>query len=181
MIERVTVPSDFDCIEQIDPATWTIGRNPDLDAAIVWHIILGNGSCVYLYGVLFWCVCDIAEVLQHGFEEGEGAGVADGFFGLFEAAEVDEGLAAGFVGGHAGVEVFFDGQFEVGGHLGVEVLIELSAAEEGSDALKGLVEAVNGWTVSITRDGKTVRKQSLRVTQKSPTDESGYHMVRIGQ
>jgi hypothetical protein len=34
------------------------------------------------------------------------------------------------------VEVFFDGQFEVGGHLGVEVLIELSAAEEGSDALR---------------------------------------------
>jgi len=47
--------------------------------------------------------------------------------------------------------------------------------------VRGYGDALNGWTVSITRDGKTVRKQSLRVTQKSPTDESGYHMVRIGQ
>lgn len=35
------------------------------------------------------------------------------------------------------------------------------------------------WTVSITRKGKTVRKQSLRVTQNSPTDETGYHLFKI--
>lgn len=37
------------------------------------------------------------------------------------------------------------------------------------------------WTVSITRNGKTVHKQSLRATQKSPTDEAGYHIVRIAK
>lgn len=37
------------------------------------------------------------------------------------------------------------------------------------------------WTVSITRKGKTVRKQSLRAAQKSPTDEAGYHIVRIAK
>lgn len=37
------------------------------------------------------------------------------------------------------------------------------------------------WTVSITRNGKTVRKQSLRATQKSPKDEAGYHLVKIAK
>lgn len=37
------------------------------------------------------------------------------------------------------------------------------------------------WTVSITRNGKTVRKQSLRATQKSPKDEAGYHVVKIAK
>jgi hypothetical protein len=37
------------------------------------------------------------------------------------------------------------------------------------------------WTVSITRNGKTFRKQSLRVTQKTPTDEAGYHLVKIAK
>lgn len=43
----------------------------------------------------------------------------------------------------------------------------------------GYGDPLNDWILSITRNGKTVRKQSLRVTQKSPTDEAGYHMVRI--
>lgn len=47
--------------------------------------------------------------------------------------------------------------------------------------VRGYGDPLNGWIVSITRNGKIVRKQSLRVTQKSPTDEAGYHMVRIGQ
>lgn len=32
------------------------------------------------------------------------------------------------------------------------------------------------WIVSITRNGKTVRKQSSRATQKSPQDEAGYQV-----
>lgn len=44
----------------------------------------------------------------------------------------------------------------------------------GSDPLKT-------WTVSISRNGKTVRKQSLRATQKSPADDAGYHIVRIAK
>ena len=45
----------------------------------------------------------------------------------------------------------------------------------------GHVDPLNSWIVSVTHNGKTVRKQSLRVTQKSPTDEAGYHIVRIAQ
>jgi hypothetical protein len=45
----------------------------------------------------------------------------------------------------------------------------------------GYGDPLNDWIVSVTRNGKIVRKQSLRVTQKSPTDGAGYHMVRIGQ
>jgi hypothetical protein len=53
--------------------------------------------------------------LEEGLEEGETASIADGFFGLFEAAEFEEGVVAGFFGGHAGAEVVFDVKFEVGG------------------------------------------------------------------
>jgi hypothetical protein len=54
------------------------------------------------------------EVLQKGFEEGETTEVADGFLGLFYAAEFEESNAAGFFGGHARAEVVFDMEFEVG-------------------------------------------------------------------
>jgi hypothetical protein len=47
--------------------------------------------------------------------------------------------------------------------------------------VKGYGDPLNDWIVSITLNGKTVHKQSLRVTQKSPTDEAGYHIVRIAQ
>jgi hypothetical protein len=51
------------------------------------------------------------------------------------------------------------------------------------DAIKvgGYRDPLNDWIVSITRNGKTVHKQSLRATQKSPTDEAGYHIVKISQ
>jgi hypothetical protein len=51
------------------------------------------------------------------------------------------------------------------------------------DAIKvgGYGDPLNSWIVSVTHNGKTVRTQSLRVTRKSPTDEAGYHIVRIGQ
>jgi hypothetical protein len=45
----------------------------------------------------------------------------------------------------------------------------------------GYANPLNGWLVSIIHNGKTVRKQSLEVTQKSPTDEAGYHIVKIAQ
>jgi hypothetical protein len=47
--------------------------------------------------------------------------------------------------------------------------------------VRGYGDPLKGWIVSVTSNGKTVRKQSLRATQKSPTDEAGYHMMRIGQ
>jgi hypothetical protein len=51
------------------------------------------------------------------------------------------------------------------------------------DAIKvgGYADPLNDWIVSIALNGKTVHKQSLRATQKSPTDEAGYHVVRIAQ
>jgi|SRR5271170_581030 len=45
----------------------------------------------------------------------------------------------------------------------------------------GYADPLSEWIVSITRNGKIVHKQSLRVTQKSPTDDAGYHVVKISQ
>ena len=44
--------------------------------------------------------------------------IADGLFGLFEAAELEEGLAASVFGGHAGAEIFVDGEIEVSVEFG---------------------------------------------------------------
>ena len=51
------------------------------------------------------------------------------------------------------------------------------------DAIKirGNGDPLKSWMVSVRRNGKTVRKQSLRATQKSPMDGPGYHIVRIAQ
>lgn len=51
------------------------------------------------------------------------------------------------------------------------------------DAVKvgGYGDPLKSWIVLVTHNGTTVRKQSLRVMQKSPRDEAGYHMVRIAQ
>jgi hypothetical protein len=51
------------------------------------------------------------------------------------------------------------------------------------DAIKvgGYGDPLNDWIVSITFNGKIIHKQSLRVTQRSPTDGAGYHIVKIGQ
>jgi hypothetical protein len=43
---------------------------------------------------------------------------------LLRAAELDEGLAAGFLRGQAGAEVFFDGEIEVRGDFGGEIAVE---------------------------------------------------------
>jgi hypothetical protein len=43
----------------------------------------------------------------------------------------------------------------------------------------GYGDPLKSWTVSINRNGKTVRTLSLRATQKLPTDEAGYRIVRI--
>jgi hypothetical protein len=51
------------------------------------------------------------------------------------------------------------------------------------DAIKvgGYADPLSDWTISITRNGKTVHTQSLRTTQKSPTDDAGYHIIKISQ
>ncbi len=45
----------------------------------------------------------------------------------------------------------------------------------------GYGDPLKDWTVSITRNGKMIYKQSLRATQKSPTDDAGYHIIKISQ
>lgn len=42
-------------------------------------------------------------------------------------------------------------------------------------------DPLKSWNVSITLNGKTVRKQSLRVTLKSAADDAGYHILRIAK
>lgn len=45
----------------------------------------------------------------------------------------------------------------------------------------GYGDPLNNWIVSITRNGKMVRKQSLGAMQKSPTDDAGYHIVKFAK
>lgn len=47
--------------------------------------------------------------------------------------------------------------------------------------VRGYGEPLKSWFVSVNRQGKTIRKQSLRTTQESPADEAGYHIVRIAR
>jgi hypothetical protein len=75
-----------------------------------------------------------AGVLKKGFEEREGLFVAHGFLGLFEAAEFEEGVAAGGFGGHTSGEVVVNVELKVGGQLGVEFAVDLGFAEEILDA-----------------------------------------------
>jgi hypothetical protein len=44
----------------------------------------------------------------------------------------------------------------------------------------GFGDPLKSWTVSINRNGEPVRTLSLRATQKLPTDDAGYRIVRIG-
>ena len=62
-----------------------------------------------------------AEILKKIFEEREGAGFALRLASVFDAAEMEDGLTAGFGGRHAGAEIVFDVEIEVGGEFGVEV------------------------------------------------------------
>jgi hypothetical protein len=75
----------------------------------------------------------VAEILHYRIEKSGGAGIADGFFDLFEAAEVELGLAAGFVGSEAAGAVFVGEEIGVGAEFGVEVGLGALAAEEVSE------------------------------------------------
>jgi hypothetical protein len=43
----------------------------------------------------------------------------------------------------------------------------------------GDADPLKSWVVAVVHSGKTVRKQSLLVTRKFPTDDAGYHIVKI--
>jgi hypothetical protein len=82
-----------------------------------------------------------AGVVEERFYERERLLVVDELLGLFEAAEFEEGLAAGFFGGHAFGEVAVDVELEVGGEFGVEVAVgfceEIFQAEERGAEVHG--------------------------------------------
>jgi hypothetical protein len=56
-------------------------------------------------------------VLEKRFREGEGALITDLLFGLFQAAELEEALAASFGGGHSAAEMVLDVKLKVGVEL----------------------------------------------------------------
>jgi hypothetical protein len=43
----------------------------------------------------------------------------------------------------------------------------------------GYGDPLRTWSLSISRDGQAVRKVSFRDMQKFPTDEAGYHIVKM--
>jgi len=47
--------------------------------------------------------------------------------------------------------------------------------------VRGYGDPLKDWILTVTHNGKTVHEQSLRATQISPTDEAGYHVVRIAK
>jgi hypothetical protein len=82
-------------------------------------------------------------VAAESVEPGEDLLIANAEFGLFEAAEGQEGLAACFRGGHAGVEVVVDVKLEVRGKFIVQFSVELGIVEEVAEAKECGTEGVH--------------------------------------
>src|SRR5690348_1488623 len=80
------------------------------------------------------------KVLKQRFEEGKAAAFAINFFGLFEAAKVEERFATGLLRTHALAEIALDGHFQVGAQLGIELAIEAAAVEEGPQTMEQLAK-----------------------------------------
>ena len=43
----------------------------------------------------------------------------------------------------------------------------------------GYGDPLKSWSISVSHNGRTVRKLSLRAAEKLPTDDAGYRMVRF--
>jgi hypothetical protein len=72
-------------------------------------------------------------VVKEGFYDGEGLLFADALFGLFEAAEFEEGLAAGFLGPEALTEMVVDVELQVVRKFGVEVAVAFKNVEQAEE------------------------------------------------
>ena len=77
------------------------------------------------------------KVLEEDVQPREAAGFALVLFCLLDAAETDEGAAAGFFGRHSVADVFVDGEIEMRLKFCVEVGVELLLVKEGQDAIEG--------------------------------------------
>jgi hypothetical protein len=82
----------------------------------------------------------VAKILEEDVEPRKAAGSALLLACLLDAAETDEGAAAGFVGRHSLADVFFHGEVDVGLELGFEIGVAVLFAEEGEDSVHGFVE-----------------------------------------
>src|SRR6266566_1870747 len=75
-----------------------------------------------------------AQVLPQNFKEWKTAPVAVDFFGLFDAAELDQRLTPCFWGANAGAQIVFDVHLEMAFHLGSEFAFASLLAEESAEA-----------------------------------------------
>ncbi len=76
----------------------------------------------------------VTKVLENAIEGGQAAGVAVQLFRRFDAAEREEGGAAGFGGSQAAPPVLFGEQFDVRGDFVVEFAVEIRLAEHRQQA-----------------------------------------------
>ena len=113
-----------------------------------------------------------AQVLEQGFKEGKSTMIADGFFGLFEAAEFEEGVASGCAGGHAGAEVVRDVQFEVASQFVIQFAVELlfveQAAQAGEEGANDVHGCGSGASDSWKRKPRRERGGAVALERKSP-------------
>src|SRR5579863_1316384 len=72
----------------------------------------------------------VAQILGEAVQERETARLAVQFFCGLNAAEFDEGSAAGFFGSHAALYVFFSQKGNVGGEFLIKILVQGRLAEE---------------------------------------------------
>src|SRR5580704_10587995 len=64
-----------------------------------------------------------ANVLEERFQRRQAATVADRFFGLVEAAKLNQSLAAGFFGRHTGAEIVINMKLQMGLEFGSEIAV----------------------------------------------------------
>jgi|SRR5271169_5356783 len=85
-------------------------------------------------GILAKDASGIAKIAQKCFDEGQPFSFAPGFFGLFEAAEFDEGMAAGLLGRHARAKVVFDVKLEMAFHFSGELALSSGLAKQSGES-----------------------------------------------
>jgi len=72
----------------------------------------------------------VAKIAQESLDKGQAFSFAPGFFSLLEAAELEEGLAAGFFCAHTCAQIVFDVELEMALQFGGEFAFAAGLAEE---------------------------------------------------
>jgi hypothetical protein len=79
-------------------------------------------------------ILDKVQILEKDVEFHKSSRFTVLVFRLIETAKADKRLAAGFQGGEAQLDVFFDGHVEMGGDFGFQIGFELGLTKEGKYA-----------------------------------------------